>query len=155
MTHTCCTLCGRTAQIPISCQIMLLFDYVRKVNLLVKTADKHSWSWAKVHWWRKEEIIVSVKRHRVLMLPNDYSTREILTQRDWSQVPFHKSAPILVSFRPQHIWRCQRLHQDAVFGPEHEKGRERNLQPHDLCHGHKERRDCVQCCDGHHHQRKP
>lgn len=83
---------------------------------------------------------------------SDVNTEGLMSGNSWT---FYKSTPVLVSFRPQHIWWRRRLHQDAVHGPEHEKGCERNLLSHDLCHRYKERRDCVQRCDGHHHQRKP
>lgn len=58
-------------------------------------------------------------------------------------------------FRLQLIRRRRQLHQVAVHGTEHEEGSEGNLLPLDLCHRHKERADCVQRCDRHHHQRKP
>lgn len=109
-----------------------------------------------ISWWSQNTCWISDGKHR-------HSLNHI-TWCKWPHVDhiylwcmsgntFIKS--FVVSFRPQHVWRCQQLHQDAVLGPEHEEGRERNLLPLDLCHRHKERRDRVQRRDGHHHQREP
>ncbi|XP_064491740.1 guanine nucleotide-binding protein G(t) subunit alpha-2 isoform X2 [Pseudopipra pipra] len=57
--------------------------------------------------------------------------------------------------RPQHLRGRRELHQDPVPGPEHEEGREGDLQPHDLCHRHPERQVRLRCRHGRDHQREP